>query len=175
MSYEKQEMMKLISFIWICWKRKATACTFRISSEEAFRTMIHAYQEIYLSNAQRALGEALDYAVNTCGLNGADFVKMFTVSSVSKHMENGDPNWLSGKSGIEVAEEVFLETIGRNFLLSPRRIRAAPKSIGLAGQPPITNGIPQEGSVKFSKQFPMRILRHCIIHSTKRIFQNLWM
>ena len=81
--------------------------------------MIHAYQEIYLSNAQRALGEALDYAVNTCGLNGADFVKMFTVSSESRRMENGEPNWLSGKSGIEVAEDVFLETIGRNFLLSP--------------------------------------------------------
>ena len=82
--------------------------------------MIHAYQEIYLSNAQRALGEALDYAVNTCGVKGTDFIKMFTVSSVSRHMENGEPNWLSGKSGIEVAEEVFLETIGRNFLLSPQ-------------------------------------------------------
>lgn len=82
--------------------------------------MIHAYQEIYLSNAQATMGEALDYAVNTCGLSGADFVKMFTVSSVSKHMENGEPNWLSGKSGIEVAEEVFKETTGRSFALSPQ-------------------------------------------------------
>lgn len=82
--------------------------------------MIHAYQEIYLSNAQAAMGEALDYAVNTCGVKGADFVKMFTVSSVSRRMENGEPNWLSGKSGIEVAEAVFLETTGRSFALSPQ-------------------------------------------------------
>lgn len=82
--------------------------------------MIHAYQEIYLSNAQATMGEALDYAVNTCGLSGADFVKMFTVSSVSKHMENGEPNWLSGKSGIEIAEEVFKETTGRSFARSPQ-------------------------------------------------------
>ena len=36
--------------------------------------MIHAYQEIYLNNAQSALGDAFDYAINTCGINGNDFV-----------------------------------------------------------------------------------------------------
>ena len=53
--------------------------------------MIHAYQEIYLSKAQSVLGDAFDYAVNTCGISGADFVKLFTVSAVSKRMENGGP------------------------------------------------------------------------------------
>ena len=30
--------------------------------------MTHAYQEIYLSNAQALLGDAFDYAINACGL-----------------------------------------------------------------------------------------------------------
>ena len=32
--------------------------------------MIRAYQEIYLSNAQAALGDAFDYAVNVCQIPG---------------------------------------------------------------------------------------------------------
>ena len=28
--------------------------------------MTHAYQEIYLSNAQAALGDAFDYAIRVC-------------------------------------------------------------------------------------------------------------
>ena len=31
--------------------------------------MIHAYQEIYLNNAQAVLGEAFDYAINNCNIS----------------------------------------------------------------------------------------------------------
>ena len=31
-----------------------------------------AYQETYLSKAQAALGDAFDYAINTCRISGAD-------------------------------------------------------------------------------------------------------
>jgi len=75
--------------------------------------MTHAYQEIYLTNAQAALGDALDYAVNTCKINGSDFVKLFSVSSVSKRMENGEPAYLAGKSGIDITREVVFETTGK--------------------------------------------------------------
>ena len=68
--------------------------------------MIRAYQEIYLSNAQAALGDAFDYAVNVCHIPGEDFVTLFLVSSVSKRMENGEPACLAGKSGIELAMQV---------------------------------------------------------------------
>ena len=53
---------------------------------------IHAYRETYLSNAQAALGDAFDYAVNTCGISGSDFVKLFVASSLSKRMEKGELN-----------------------------------------------------------------------------------
>ena len=75
--------------------------------------MTRAYQEIYLSKAQAALGDAFDYAVNVCQISGADFVKLFAASSVSKRMENGEPAFLAGKSGIEIAADVVLETTGK--------------------------------------------------------------
>lgn len=75
--------------------------------------MTHAYQEIYLNNAQTTLGDAFDYAINTCHFSGHDFIKLFTASSVSKRMENGEPSLIAGKSGIEIAVEVVLETTGK--------------------------------------------------------------
>ena len=81
--------------------------------------MTHAYREIYLSNAQSALGDAFDYAINTCGISGKDFVKLFITSSVSKRMENGEPSFLAGKSGIEIAAEVVSETMGKKLDIAP--------------------------------------------------------
>ena len=81
--------------------------------------MIHAYQETYLSNAQAALGEAFDYAINICGISGENFVKMFLVSSVSKKMEKGEPKYISGKSGIEIAREIVFETMNKKLENEP--------------------------------------------------------
>lgn len=77
--------------------------------------MTHAYREIYLSNAQSVLGDAFDYAINSCLIPGDDFVKLFIASSISKRMENGEPSLISGKSGIEIAVEVVLETTGKQL------------------------------------------------------------
>ena len=81
--------------------------------------MTHAYREIYLSNAQSVLGDAFDYAINTCQIPGDDFVNLFIASSISKRMENGEPSLLSGKSGIEIAIEVVLETTGKQLETIP--------------------------------------------------------
>ena len=75
--------------------------------------MTHAYQEIYLSNAQAMLGDAFDYAINVCHIPGSSFVKLFIASTISKRLENGEPSYLSGKSGIEVAMEILAETTGK--------------------------------------------------------------
>lgn len=81
---------------------------------------IHAYQETYLSKAQTTLGDAFDYAINTCGIPGEDFIKLFTTSSVSKRMENGEPAFLAGKSGIDIASDVLLETTGKPLEAKPQ-------------------------------------------------------
>lgn len=82
--------------------------------------MTHAYQEIYLSKAQSVLGDAFDYAVNTCGIAGAEFVKLFTASSVSERMENGEPAYIAGKSGIEIVIEIVSETKGQEIQIEPQ-------------------------------------------------------
>lgn len=82
--------------------------------------MTRAYQEIYLSKAQSVIGDAFDYAVNTCAIPGTDFVKLFIVSSVSKRMENGEPAYLAGKSGIEIVREIVAETKGQELQIEPQ-------------------------------------------------------
>lgn len=82
--------------------------------------MTRAYQEIYLSKAQSVIGDAFDYAVNTCGIIGTDFVKLFIASSVSKRMENGEPAYLAGKSGIEIVREIVAETKGQELQIKPQ-------------------------------------------------------
>lgn len=79
-----------------------------------------AYQETYLSKAQAALGDAFDYAINTCRIPGSDFIKIFTASSVSRRIENGEPAYLAGKSGIEIASDVVLETTGKQLEAEPQ-------------------------------------------------------
>ena len=81
--------------------------------------MTRAFQEIYLSNAQSALGDAFDYAINVCALPGDTFTNLFLASSISKRMENGEPALLSGKSGIEIAIDVIYETTGKFYDLKP--------------------------------------------------------
>ena len=81
--------------------------------------MIHAYQEIYLSKAQSILGDAFDYAINTCDISSNDFIKLFSASSVSKRMENGEPAYLAGKSGMEIVVEIVAETKGQQLQIEP--------------------------------------------------------
>ena len=43
---------------------------------------IRAYREIYLSNAQAALGDAFDHAVHACGIPGHILNQLFLGSSL---------------------------------------------------------------------------------------------
>ena len=81
---------------------------------------IHAYQEIYLSKAQAALGDAFDYAINTCRIPGEDFIRLFSVSSISKRIENGEPAVLAGKTGIDIVSDVISETTGKQIETEPQ-------------------------------------------------------
>ena len=82
--------------------------------------MIRAYQEIYLSKAQSVIGEAFDYAVNTYEISGEDFAKLFCMSTASKRIQNGEPNYVSGKSGIEIVREIIRETKGEEITIEPQ-------------------------------------------------------
>ena len=81
--------------------------------------MIHAYQEIYLNKAQSTLGDAFDYAINNAGISGCNFVKLFLASTVSRGFENGEPKYISGRSGIELVYEIVSETMGKSIDILP--------------------------------------------------------
>ena len=51
--------------------------------------MIHAYSEDYLNNAQKILGDMMDYAVNTYEFSPNQFYEMFLVSDVSMQFQTG--------------------------------------------------------------------------------------
>lgn len=80
---------------------------------------IHSYFEMYLKHAQTMLGDAFDYAINTCHISGDDFVNMFVVSSMSKRIENGEPACVAGKSGIELVHEIVFVTMQKELDVEP--------------------------------------------------------
>ena len=65
--------------------------------------MIHAYDRLYLNDARSRLANCLDYAVNTLGYDIEEFYRMFLKSDICDRFEKGDPFFVSGKSGIELA------------------------------------------------------------------------
>ena len=69
--------------------------------------MIHAYSEDYLNNAQKTLGDMMDYAVNTYEFSPNQFYEMFLVSDVSMQFQTGNPTYVAGKTGCELVKEVI--------------------------------------------------------------------
>lgn len=69
--------------------------------------MIHAYDEQYLNDAMKNLGEAVDYAVNSCQTEMRDFFNLFISSGVADQFGRGVPKVVSGMSGTELVLEVF--------------------------------------------------------------------
>ena len=70
---------------------------------------IRAYNETYLNDAQNILGHAVDYAVTTLGIEPDEFASAFAVSSISKRFSKGNPTYVSGMNGCELARLVLDE------------------------------------------------------------------
>ena len=71
---------------------------------------IRAYPEVYVAGAQRILGDAVDFAVITLGLEPYIFGRAFAVSDVSRQFGNGNPRYVAGMNGCELARKVLEET-----------------------------------------------------------------
>ena len=74
--------------------------------------MIHAYSELYLSDAQILLANAFNYALNIIKMKVEVFSKVFASSKQAKNLEIGNPAIISGKSAEELIREIF------SFILS---------------------------------------------------------
>ncbi len=75
---------------------------------------IHAYSQLYLNKASRAVGNMLHNAVLEFDMNGTDFLKRFIQSDVAEQFENGNPKYIAGKSGMELFLEIMEKTTGKS-------------------------------------------------------------
>lgn len=75
----------------------------------------HAYSQLYLSKASRAVGNMLHDAVLEFGMGGTDFLKRFIQSDVAEQFESGNPKYIAGKSGMELFLEVMEKTTGETY------------------------------------------------------------
>lgn len=74
--------------------------------------MTHAYSESYLDDAMQNLGDMLDYALVDCGYTPDEFFSWFISSGIAAKIENGNPKYITGMSGVELAREVVFLTTG---------------------------------------------------------------
>lgn len=71
--------------------------------------MIHAYSELYIEGMMIKLGDMLEYACIDCGYDLDAFWQLFLRSRVSIGIENGNPKYIAGMSGVELAQIVMEE------------------------------------------------------------------
>ena len=69
--------------------------------------MTNAYSELYLDDAMENLGSMVDYAVGECGLLPDEFMNRFISSGIAARFEKGNPKYVAGMSGVELAELVL--------------------------------------------------------------------
>ncbi len=81
--------------------------------------MTRAYDEVYVSRAQTAMGAMFRYAEEDVGYTPDTFAEMFVHSGVADLFGSGDFRFLVGMSGIEIAREVLLRTSGQYTLTEP--------------------------------------------------------
>lgn len=78
--------------------------------------MIHAYDNQYLDDAMKCLGEAMDYAVNGCQMNMDSFLELFIGSGYAEQFAAGVPKYVSGVSGTELVMDVLTKSgMGMDF------------------------------------------------------------
>ena len=100
---------------------------------------IHAYSQLYLSKASRAVGNMLHDAVVEFDISGTDFLKLFIQSDVAEQFESGNPKYIAGKSGLELFLEVMEKTTGKSYNVEIiKKLRTKPGILGWMGTDPLS-------------------------------------
>lgn len=74
--------------------------------------MTQGYNEFYLDDAMANMGDMLDYALVDCGYDPDQFFSWFITSGIAAKIENGNPKYITGMSGVELSREVIFLTTG---------------------------------------------------------------
>jgi len=81
--------------------------------------MIHAYDERILGTAMDCLGEAYDYACNDLSLDIELFTYYFLRYGIAEAFEKGNPKYVSGMSGTELATRILMSANIQGIKLVP--------------------------------------------------------
>lgn len=81
--------------------------------------MTRAYKESYLNKAQKTLAAMMDYAVFDLNYEPDEFFMLFLRSGLADEFGRGNPKYIAGKSGVELAREVVLITTGQSAETTP--------------------------------------------------------
>ena len=81
--------------------------------------MTHAYSAAYLSNAKELLSSFFDYAINDCKLKPDWITALFVNTGYAKQFERGNPAYIAGMSGVELARAVIVKAYGSRELPPP--------------------------------------------------------
>lgn len=71
--------------------------------------MTSAYSELFVNDAMECLGEAFEYAIEKLHVCGQEFWDLFALGKIGEAFSKGDVRFLSGMSGIELADRVLKE------------------------------------------------------------------
>lgn len=82
---------------------------------------MNAYDEKYLDDAMKNLGEAFDYAVNSCKKDPDEFVRLFIACGVADYYGKGNPKYVVGKSGTELVMDI-IESTGESIVFPEAQI-----------------------------------------------------
>lgn len=66
-----------------------------------------AYDEMYLDDAMKNLGEAFDYVVNACKQDADAFMELFINGGIAASFGKGHPKYVAGMSGTELVMDVY--------------------------------------------------------------------
>ena len=80
---------------------------------------MNAYNYLYLPGAQRNMGAMLDYSVYDLKWDLNDFYKAFINSGIAGRFGSGEPKYIAGMSGIELAQEVVRIVRGESVDVRP--------------------------------------------------------
>lgn len=80
---------------------------------------MNAYSTLYIDDAMHNLGEMLQYAVYDCGYKAKDFFSWFVYSAIGRQFEIGNPKYVTGMSGVELARDVIFMVLGERCDVVP--------------------------------------------------------
>lgn len=87
---------------------------------------MHAYDKTYLELAMDGMGAMMDFAVGALKLDPLHFYERFLSSGIDEEIEKGNPRYLAGLSGRELAERVIEKTGGTTKIDRPYRTQYGP-------------------------------------------------